>query len=142
MKGSPTSNVNEEEGPSAVNTHAYNDAPTRHADPNEFGTAYLHTFNYITSVLIAAGLPARSQADRGPASWPAAEQPGALDPWPQDELAVCIKLGTEGDAQQARRAAELLELLDNYEEARTWWHRAARLGDADAIHYVRIVLAG
>jgi len=125
-----------------VNINASHDARTRHADPNEFGNAYLDTLSYITSVLIAAGLPVRPQADRGPASRPAAEQPGAFDTWPQDELAVCIKLGTEGDAQQARRAAELLELLDDYKEARTWWHRAARFGDADAIDYVRIVLAG
>ena len=41
----------------------------------------------------------------------------------------------QGDAESARRVAELLELTGN-EDAERWWRLAAELGDRDAIDYV------
>ncbi|WP_116210279.1 hypothetical protein [Streptomyces olivoreticuli] len=40
---------------------------------------------------------------------------------------------------QARRAAELLELMDADEEAVRWWKLAAELGDADAVDYLALL---
>lgn len=65
-----------------------------------------------------------------------------MDEWPNNELALCIEHGEKGDAASARRAAELLELIEDYERAVAWWHRAAALGDEDAIYYVREILTG
>jgi len=125
-----------------MDTFACLNAPTRHVDSDSFEEAYLRTLKYILSALIAAGLPVRCHADGGLASWPAAEQPGVCDRWPYDELAACVKYGMEGDAQEARRAAELYELINDFAQAKLWWRRAASLGDPDAIDYVRLVLAG
>lgn len=43
----------------------------------------------------------------------------------------------EGDADSARNIALLLEALGRVEEASMWWLRAAELGDADAVDYVK-----
>jgi len=59
-----------------------------------------------------------------------------------DELAQCVKRGEDGDPTSARRAAELFELIEDYKDAVAWWHRAAELGDRDAINYVRVIITG
>jgi folylpolyglutamate synthase/dihydropteroate synthase len=68
-----------------------------------------------------------------PASRPA-EQPRTE---PNDELAHSVKRAERGEPGSARRVAELLELTNRNDEAAKWWHRAADLGDEDAIDYVR-----
>lgn len=116
------------------------DAPTRRAnlDTREADLRTLHIEFDAENVQIATGAPARLRAGRGPVSRPA-EQPGT---WPNDELARCIECAERGDPANARRAAELLELINDYKEAVAWWHRAADLGDEDAIDYVREILTG
>ncbi|MFD4190804.1 hypothetical protein [Amycolatopsis thermoflava] len=54
----------------------------------------------------------------------------------QAELELYRRYAHEGDAEAARRAAELYDLLDNEETAEQWWRLAAALGDQDAIDYV------
>jgi hypothetical protein len=84
----------------------------------------------------SAGSPARQ--GRGPVLRPTERS----DQWPADELAESQKRGEAGDPSSARRTAELLELVEDFSGARTWWHRAAALGDRDAINYVREILNG
>lgn len=56
------------------------------------------------------------------------------------EIECYLQMAHGGDAQAARRLAELLELAHNEEEATVWWRRAAKLGDADAAAYVKYIL--
>jgi len=57
------------------------------------------------------------------------------------ELASLLKreCSHSATAQETRRVAELLECLDREEEARPWWEKAARMGDADARDYLEIL---
>ena len=82
----------------------------------------------------SAGSPAHT--GRGPVLRPAERS----EHWPADELAEAKKRGEEGDSASARRTAELLELVEDFSGAKEWWHRAAALGDRDAIDYVREIL--
>lgn len=84
----------------------------------------------------SAGSPARK--GRGPVLRPTERS----DQWPADELADAQRQGEAGDSSSARRTAELLELVEDFAGARTWWQRAAALGDRDAINYVREILNG
>lgn len=84
----------------------------------------------------SAGSPARK--GRGPVLRPTERS----ENWPADELAEALQHAEAGDPSSARRAAELLELVEDFSAAQTWWHRAAALGDRDAINYVRDVLNG
>jgi len=90
------------------------------------------------TVRTAAGLPVCEHlAGREPVSRPC--PPG--DVWPANELSRCVERAEkEEDASSARRAAELFELIEDDENAKVWWHRAANLGDPDAIDYVREIL--
>ena len=117
------------------------DAPTRRADldTREANLCVLLTELDEEHAQSTAGAPIRPQADRGPAASRQAEQPGA---WPTDELEISIERGENGDPASARRAAELLELINDHKGAVAWWHRAADLGDEDAIDYVRVILTG
>jgi len=83
----------------------------------------------------AAEVPARPEACRASVSRPAEQRGG----WPLDELENWRKLAEEGDPASARRVAELLELRHDEVGAAAWWHRAAALGDEDAILYVKEV---
>ncbi|GGU32185.1 hypothetical protein [Lentzea flava] len=56
--------------------------------------------------------------------------------WPASELSACRERAELGDARSARRLAELLEFTDQHTEAGAWWHRAAALGDQDAVAYL------
>lgn len=84
----------------------------------------------------SAGSPARK--GRGPVLRPTDRS----ENWPADELAEALRHGEAGDPAGARCAAELLELVEDFPAAQTWWHRAAALGDRDAINYIRDVLEG
>jgi hypothetical protein len=84
----------------------------------------------------SAGSPAR--AGGGPVLRPTDRS----ENWPADELAEALRNGEAGDPASASRAAELLELVEDFSAAQTWWHRAAALGDRDALNYVRNVLEG
>lgn len=86
------------------------------------------------AMIIAAGSPTCNFAGWEPVS----RSPG----WPHEELERCLERGKDGDAKSARRAAELLELVEDFKGAATWWHRAAQLGDGDAADYVRVILNG
>jgi hypothetical protein len=59
----------------------------------------------------------------------------------EQELHCHQQLAEKGDASSARRIAELWGLLDREDEAAAWWHRAAELGDPDAVDYVQEYLA-
>jgi hypothetical protein len=85
----------------------------------------------------AAGSPTCQIAGRGPVARPT-EQPGI---WRDDDLAHCVSQAEKGDSGSARRVAELLELNNRNDEAVAWWHRAADLGDEDAIDYIREFLS-
>jgi len=117
------------------------DAPTRRADldTREANLSVLLTELDEEHAQITAGAPTCLRAGRSPAASRQAEQPGT---WPTDELEISIEHGEKGDPASARRAAELLELINDYKGAVAWWHRAADLGDEDAIDYVRVILAG
>lgn len=84
----------------------------------------------------SGGSPARE--GRGPVLRPTERS----ENWPANELAETLRHGEAGDPSSARRAAELLELVEDFPAAQKWWHRAATLGDRDAINYVRDVLNG
>jgi hypothetical protein len=79
------------------------------------------------------GGPARSPAGRAviPDGWERCSQD-----WPASEMSACRARADLGDARSARRLAELLELADQHVEAGAWWHRAADLGDQDAVAYL------
>jgi len=109
------------------------DAPTRPATLYR-READLRAFLDKMSIEIAAGSLVRATG-QGPVSRQV--DSGA---WLHDELALCIERGERGDATSARRAAELLELLDQDAPAAVWWHRAADLGDEDAVDYVQEIL--
>jgi hypothetical protein len=64
------------------------------------------------------------------------EREGWSRDWPASELSACRERAELGDARSARRLAELLELTDQHTEAGAWWHRAAALGDQDAVAYL------
>ncbi|GLY54843.1 hypothetical protein Lesp01_84980 [Lentzea sp. NBRC 102530] len=61
--------------------------------------------------------------------------------WVHIELHEVRSKASFGDAESARRTAELYELLDQDDVAAKWWHEAARLGDPDAIDYVNHILS-
>jgi hypothetical protein len=81
----------------------------------------------------AAGSPTCQIAGRGPVSRPTEQR--------DDDLDHCVKQAEKGDSGSARRVAELLELNNRNDEAVTWWHRAADLGDEDAIDYIKEFLS-
>lgn len=56
------------------------------------------------------------------------------------ELVVREREALGGDADSARRVAELLEALHEFDQAEQWWRKAADLGDEDAIDHVRYLL--
>ncbi|MDX8036719.1 hypothetical protein SK803_41545 [Lentzea sp. BCCO 10_0856] len=56
------------------------------------------------------------------------------------QLHQAVVRASLGDADSARTAAELYELLNQDEDAAVWWHKAAELGDPDAIDYVNRIL--
>ena len=58
----------------------------------------------------------------------------------RQELAACERRAKEGDAESARRAAELHEALHEFTTAANWWRKAAALGDQDAIDHVKYIL--
>lgn len=70
-----------------------------------------------------------------------AERSPVLSGFPR-EVRRCIRDAEAGDPSSARRVAELLELAGHDSEAAVWWHLAAKLGDLDAIDYVRDILDG
>ncbi|MXQ53465.1 hypothetical protein [Shimazuella alba] len=45
----------------------------------------------------------------------------------------------DSEPEKAHRAAELLEILDRPDEALAYWHRAAALGNQDAVDMVEIL---
>lgn len=59
--------------------------------------------------------------------------------WPAWEITTCRMRAVAGHARSARRLAELLELTEQHTEAVAWWHRAADLGDQDALAYLQEV---
>jgi hypothetical protein len=107
-------------------------SPTQRAAPSSKETDLRDLIE--KAMITAAGYPACNTAGWEPVS----RSPG----WPHDELKRCLERGKDGDAKSARRVAELLEIVEDFEGAATWWHRAAHLGDGDAADYVRVILNG
>ncbi|WP_409239347.1 hypothetical protein [Streptomyces sp. PA5.6] len=87
--------------------------------------------------LVAAGRPGPSRPHGGR---PGRDSTPDRTPemTPDQELRQFLLLDQITGAQ-ARRGAELLELLDEEQVARNWWNLAAALGDADAIDYVELL---
>jgi hypothetical protein len=107
-----------------------------------FWATYVAIAAAAASWSVAAGSPVcllhvgMQAAGRG-----AVSRPARSGGWPADELSRNIeRVEKEGDPRSARRVAELYELHEDDENARTWWHVAAGLGDPDAIDYVKEIL--
>lgn len=89
------------------------------------------------------------QAEGGqPASWPPAPAPCLEDHGNGNhrigvvrELRTLLRKEIDDSAtpQETRRVAEILELLDRGNVARSWWERAALKGDEDARDYLHIL---
>ncbi|WP_164492501.1 hypothetical protein [Streptomyces sp. CNQ-509] len=87
-----------------------------------------------------------AQAEGGQlAGWPPAPAPSpdTGDEDTKDELVLLLarERAHESTAQETRRIAELLEYLNQDEEALRWWKRAAERGDEDARDYLEILHA-